>query len=125
VFFGAHYAKFINSVPFDNFEGDNDPSPYDICECTRIKREYLSIYFIAVCGKNVTWMVNAFVDTLNELLALGKHVVLLYPIPETGFVPKEKIQKQKLNANSHTILTTSYAAFVKRCNHIINVRYTL
>jgi hypothetical protein len=122
VFIASHYAKFINAVPFDNFEGDPDQSPYDFCECIRMKRKYLFTYFVAVCEKNVTWMMNAYVDAINDLLKLGKRVVLLYPIPEAGFAPKEKIHKRKLIANSNTILTTSYAAFKKRCSHILNVR---
>src|SRR5690242_5782611 len=72
------------------------------------------------CVKNATWMVEAFVETIQNMLAFGRRVVLMYPVPETGFHTQQYVQNRLSNRNK-TIVTTSYEAFQRRCDMILTV----
>jgi peptidoglycan/LPS O-acetylase OafA/YrhL len=55
-----------------------------------------------------------YIDGVRKLLATGKNIILVYPIPEVGWDAPSYAAKRVWFAGAHTPLTTSYAAFLSR-----------
>ena len=55
-----------------------------------------------------------YIDGVRELLATGKNVVLVYPIPDVGWDAPSYAAKRVWFTKAATPLTTSYAVYLKR-----------
>jgi hypothetical protein len=98
------YSRYYWNIPFDNGEGGVD---------------MLGGKMYLECPENVqnstksSEILENYVNTITVLLSLKKNVILIYPVPETGWQTIAKIEERRFRGD-RSILTTNYDAFVKR-----------
>lgn len=98
VILSARWTYYIERSFFDNGEGGVEAGPRDDWPETR--HEATSA---------------AFKSTVNLLLAAGKRVVLVYPVPEPGWdVPRYLIQSYRLGMHRKFQPSTSFLRFRER-----------
>jgi hypothetical protein len=102
-------ARWIGGValgPFDNGEGGVESPPNDYLlpigadPKTAAEREKL--------------VIATYVDAIEDLLARGFRVVLVYPIPEAGWNVPEELARRRAVSSQPISLTTSRAAYDAR-----------
>ncbi|MGB3501112.1 MAG: acyltransferase family protein [Mesorhizobium sp.] len=107
IFFAGRYTLQLEGKSFDNGEGGRE-------------REDIFGYIpLSAEGKEIAederqrLVKTAYRQLFEDLLAAGKRIVIIYPIPEVGWhVPRELAKRR--TAGNFDPLTTSYARYVER-----------
>lgn len=116
VVISARFTLYIESNRFDNKEGGKEIGAtqkviYDGIEYKNEKRPLID-------RKN--YVSKRLIDDIRYLIESGKHVILIYPIPEVGWdVPKAGFIQSK-NSNEGIEISTSFERFVERNRYTIS-----
>jgi peptidoglycan/LPS O-acetylase OafA/YrhL len=101
VILASRWTANLEGSAFDNGEGGVERTP-------RLRRRVRSDSDKAAMGRD-------FRAAVETLLAMGKHVVLVYPIPEAGWdVPDYLVEAALRHVPVQPPLSTSYARFRER-----------
>ena len=114
IIFGGRFPLYLSNYPFDNKEGGVEGNEWE--------DKYVSV------GKYDT-IQESF---KNEVLELSKNnkIILIYPLPEVGWDPNNKIynkwvrQKSSKNFNLENI-TTSYDVYKKRAKSSFELLHSI
>jgi peptidoglycan/LPS O-acetylase OafA/YrhL len=107
VVIASRWAPKFEFTRFDNEEGG-------------IELGTPTVFFPDVerAGRDIT-LAEAISEAVNELLSLGKTVILVYPIPEVGWDVPNYMAKLKMRGLLTDDISTSYAVFKRRNAHAL------
>jgi peptidoglycan/LPS O-acetylase OafA/YrhL len=104
----ARWNLYIEGVPFDNMEGGRENE-------TEFKLIFPGSKQLTEQAYPKEAISRSYRVSINNLLALGKRVVLVYPVPEVGWdVPVFLSKLIAVHANIDRPLSTSYEVFKNR-----------
>lgn len=99
----ARWPLFLNRNRFDNKEGGIESGIPVSWEISKTDRDYQQS------------LQHEYVSTIVQLLSAGKKVILVYSVPEAGWVVPHQIAKlMLLTGGEHPPLSTSYDVFLDR-----------
>ena len=118
----ARWALYIEGVRFDNGEGGIEREEILHCDAgVEEKSDYRAGY------DRVEHFGQAYRDSVNKLLGMGKKVILVYPIPEGGWnVPRYfnlYAARNPDNAFSQSAGSTSHKVFQARNKNVYQALY--
>ncbi len=106
VILSSRWDFFFEGTVFNNLEGGVDHAAPISLRNLRDQQATLS---------QPEWMRIAFVDTIKELLKLGKSIVIVGMVPEAGWnVPRQLALMRRWGVKRETPLSTRYDAFLER-----------
>jgi peptidoglycan/LPS O-acetylase OafA/YrhL len=111
VIVAGRYSFMLSGARFDNGEGGRELGPprsvvpLDRVPTTDAERELL--------------VLAAYQDSIRDLLAMGKIVYLVYPVPEVGWEVPDHLFKLRILRGSREPITTSSARFRDRNARVI------
>jgi hypothetical protein len=111
IIYAQFYSKHVRNTPYDNLEGGIDTTVKYPIYCNKFNETVRSDN-----GKEILF--DGFVATIQQLLAMGKRVILIYPVPETGWHIPIKGHLKRFT-NDITPITISYESFLSRAGDII------
>jgi peptidoglycan/LPS O-acetylase OafA/YrhL len=108
VIIAARFTLYLESSRFDNGEGGVEKSPpvkFDGVEFLHRSR---------TDAERKTYLAQRFTEDIQQWLAVGKKVVLVYPIPEVGWDAPRQALKKDLILDEAPEVSTAYARFLER-----------
>jgi hypothetical protein len=108
VVLAARFTQYLEGTPFDNGEGGIENILRANIDGAEHKGKAPS-----EAGRKET-VRRHYIDGVRKLLATGRNIVLVYPIPDVGWDAPSYAAKRVWFTGASTSLTTSYAAYLKR-----------
>lgn len=105
----ARWSRWVERVTFDNGEGGVEGSDESIVSVDgTVYRDKSQDYLDA--------LERSFQTTIGRLQAMGKHVIVVGPIPEAGWDVPDRLARLVLSRTGSRPLTTSAAVFAERAH---------
>jgi len=104
VIYGGRFQALFNENYFDNKEGGLERGG-------SFWRKYKSIEEKSNLSKDIK-------NTINRLIDGGHKVLLIYPIPESGWIAPYKFYNETLIKKSNSPITSSYNVFIDRTREV-------
>jgi hypothetical protein len=113
VVLAGNFQKDFEESTFNNEEGGIVKTPFDLF--------FQPVDNIINHKKSrIELLKKNFKETIFDLLDKGHYVVLVYPIPETGWNTSRKIFQNYIFKEANEDILTSYEVFIKRTGGTIN-----
>lgn len=113
VVLAGNFQKDFEESNFDNEEGGIVKTPFDLFFQPEDN-------IIANKKKRIELLEKNFKESIIDLLNKGHYIILVYPIPESGWNTPRKIYQNYLLNNANADILTSHEVFIKRTARTIN-----